>query len=111
MYIYLCWLGMGDGGWGGGDGGWGGVGNHMYTPTNTPTKYCVVRFNVLIHEMLLLFVFFLGGGGEHSLDFLPLIKSDCCILMHTLIKKCDAKQSESWLDYGKAAKAYPGGTQ
>ena len=56
---------MGDGGWVGGiDGGWGGGGdggNHIYTPT----KYCVVRFNVLIHEMLLLFFvdFFLGEGG------------------------------------------------
>ena len=45
-------------GWGG---GWGGntptglsgknsLGeNRMYTPTNTPTKYCI---NVLIHEMV-----------------------------------------------------------
>ena len=54
------------GGGGGVDGRWAGVGNHMYTPTNTPTKYCVVRFNVLIHEMLLLLLLllllFLGGG-------------------------------------------------
>ena len=73
---------MGDGGWGmwvggrwrwggGGDGGWGememgGGGGKPYIHTIKHTKYCVVRFNVIIHEMFLLFLvdfFFRGGGG------------------------------------------------
>ena len=48
----------------------GGGGGKPYIHTHKHTKYCVVRFNVLIHEMMLFFVdFFLlggGGGGEQS---------------------------------------------
>ena len=66
----------GDGGWGMGGGGevemggggeveMGGGGEKPYIHTHKHTKYCVVRFNVLIHEMLLLFLvhFIFWGGG------------------------------------------------
>ena len=53
----------------GGHGGWGVRGGG-------DTKYCVVRFNVLIHEMLFLFffcffLFFFGGGGGGTILLSP----------------------------------------
>ena len=76
------WGEGGDGGWeGGGDGGWRGETIH----THKHTKYCVVRFNVLIHEMLLFFVdfffFFFWGGGNNPLISASLVEMWCQPIM------------------------------
>ena len=61
----------------------GGGGGKPHIHTHKHTKYCVVRFNVLIHEMLLLFFvdFFFGGGGNNPLISASLVEIWCQPIM------------------------------
>ena len=79
---------MGVGGrWRWGGGGkveMGGGGGKPYIHTHKHTKYCVVRFNVIIHEMFLLFLvhfFFRGGGGNNLLISASLVEMWCQPIM------------------------------